>query len=63
MADSNDDNREQRARQLRLALARSLPPPLLRLRRQRLVRFVVAASVGGSVAWVGLESARALSLF
>ena len=34
-----------------------------RLRRQRLVRFVVAASVGGAVAWVGLESARAHSLF
>jgi hypothetical protein len=34
-----------------------------RLRRQRLVRFAVAASVGGAVAWVGLESARALSLF
>ncbi|MBM3873314.1 MAG: hypothetical protein FJ382_06200 [Verrucomicrobia bacterium] len=34
-----------------------------RLRRQRVVRFAVAASVGGLVAWVGLESARALSLF
>jgi hypothetical protein len=34
-----------------------------RLRRQRVVRFAVAAFVGGIVAWVGLESARALSLF
>lgn len=34
-----------------------------RLRRQRVIRFAVAAFVGGVVAWVGLESARALSLF
>jgi predicted nicotinamide N-methyase len=34
-----------------------------RLRRQKIMRFSVACGVIAAVAWVGIESARALSMF